>query len=84
MAHESIPLEQSTRVLRDIIDNLVSTLTIGQIYDDNEIVDYVLGKTGILTAIMERTKPVQFAAESDLCKWARDNGYVHESEIEKE
>ena len=81
MAHESIDLEQSVRVLREVIDNLVGTLTVGQVYDDSEIIDYVLGKQELLSALMQRTKPIEFVDDSDLNKWATKNGYIHESEI---
>lgn len=84
MAHESIDLEQSVRVLRDVIDQLVYNLSVGQIYDDQEIIDYVLGKQDLLRALMERTKPIEFVDDSDLNKWATKNGYIHESEIQKE
>ena len=84
MAHESIALEQSVRVLRDVIDQLVGNLSVGQIYDDQEIIDYVIGKQELLSALMQRTKPIEFVDDSDLNKWATKNGYIHESEIEKE
>ena len=84
MAHESIDIEQSVRVLREVIDNLVGALTVGQVYDDSEIIDYVLGKQELLSALMQRTKPIEFVDDSDLNKWATKNGYIHESEIEKE
>lgn len=84
MAHESIDLEQSVRVLRDVIDQLTGNLTVGQVYDDSEIIDYVLGKQDLLQALMGRTKPIEFVDERDLSKWATSNGYIHESEIEKE
>jgi hypothetical protein len=84
MAHESIDLDQSVRVLREVIDNLVGTLTVGQIYDDSEIIDYVIGKQDLLHALMERTKPIEFVDDGQLNKWATSNGYIHESEIQKE
>lgn len=84
MAHESIDLEQNVRVLRDVIDQLVGNLTVGQIYDDSEIMDYVIGKQDLLRALMERTKPIEFVDDSDLNKWATSNGYIHESEVQKE
>lgn len=84
MAHESIDVEQSIGVLREVIDYIVGNLTVGQVYDDNEIVDYVIGKQELLQAVMERTKPIEFVEESELNKWARANGYIHESEIEKD
>jgi hypothetical protein len=84
MAHMSIGLEQSIGTLRDVIDQLVGNLTVGQIYDDGEIMDYVLGNPSLLQALMERTKPIEFVNDHELNKWATSSGYIHESDIQKE
>lgn len=84
MAHESIELDQGIRVLRDVLEQLTGNLTVGQIYDDSEIMEYVLSNQNLLHALMDRTKPIEFVDEGQLNKWATSNGYIHESEIQKE